>query len=94
MPFRPKLPFGMLGGKHFTLSDLRWCCCFQALAALRWAKCTVGRGAFAPRKHFRMTSHTHVVRRLALWSIVAAMLWFGRTSRAQELHGEALVKAS
>jgi len=40
-----------------------------------------------------MTSHTRVVRTLALWSSVAAMLWFAGTSRAQELHGEALVKA-
>jgi phosphohistidine phosphatase SixA len=40
-----------------------------------------------------MTSHTRVVRTLALWSMLAAMHWFGGTSQAQGLHGEALVKA-
>ena len=49
--------------------------------------------AFAPRKDIRMTSHTRAIRTLSLWSIVAAMLWFAGTGHAQDLHGEALVKA-
>ncbi len=40
-----------------------------------------------------MTSHTRAMCTLTLWSIVAAMLWFVGTARAQDLHGEALVKA-
>jgi phosphohistidine phosphatase SixA len=40
-----------------------------------------------------MTSHTRAMRTLALWSSAAAMLWLAGTAHAQDLHGEALVKA-
>lgn len=40
-----------------------------------------------------MTSHPRATRTLPLWSIVAAMLWFAGAAHAQDLHGEALVKA-
>src|SRR5499427_3466980 len=49
--------------------------------------------AFAQRKDFRMTSHTRAMRTLTLWSFAAAMMWFAGTALAQDLHGEALVKA-
>jgi hypothetical protein len=49
--------------------------------------------AFVHRKDFRMTSHTRAMRTLTLWSFAAAMTWFAGTARAQDLHGEALVKA-
>jgi hypothetical protein len=40
-----------------------------------------------------MTSHTRAMRTLTLWSFAAAMTWFAGTALAQDLHGEALVKA-
>jgi len=40
-----------------------------------------------------MTSHARAIRRLTLWSFAAAMTWFAGTALAQDLHGEALVKA-
>ena len=40
-----------------------------------------------------MTSHTRATRALTLWSIAAAVLWFAGTPLAQDVHGEALVKA-
>jgi len=40
-----------------------------------------------------MTSQTRAMRTLTLWSFAAAMMWFGGTALAQDLHGEALVKA-
>ena len=40
-----------------------------------------------------MTSHTRAIRTLTLWSFAAAMTWFAGTALAQDLHGEALVKA-
>jgi len=40
-----------------------------------------------------MTSHTRAMRTLTLWSFAAAMMWFAGTALAQDLHGEALVKA-
>ena len=40
-----------------------------------------------------MTSHTRAMRMLTLWSFAAAMTWFAGTALAQDLHGEALVKA-
>jgi len=38
-------------------------------------------------------SHIRAMSTLPLWSMVAAMLWFAGTAHAQELRGEALVKA-
>jgi len=49
-------------------------------------------GILAP-KDFRMTSHTRAMRTLTLWSFAAAMTWLAGTALAQDLHGEALVKA-
>jgi phosphohistidine phosphatase SixA len=49
--------------------------------------------AFAHRKELRMTSHTRGMHTLILWSSAAAMIWLAGTVHAQELHGEALVKA-
>ena len=40
-----------------------------------------------------MTSHTRAMRTIPPWSIVAAVLWFAGTAHAQDLRGEALVKA-
>jgi hypothetical protein len=40
-----------------------------------------------------MTSYTRATRSLPLCSIVAAMLWLAGTMHAQDLYGEALVKA-
>src|SRR5580692_8692142 len=40
-----------------------------------------------------MTSYTRAMRALALWSSAAAMIWLAGTAHAQDLHGEALVKA-
>jgi len=40
-----------------------------------------------------MTFHTRAMRTPPLRSIVATILWFAGTAHAQDLHGEALVKA-
>ena len=40
-----------------------------------------------------MTSHTRGMHSLMLWSSAAAMVWLAGTAPAQDLHGEALVKA-
>jgi hypothetical protein len=40
-----------------------------------------------------MTSHTRAMHTLTLWSFAAAMMWFAGTALAQDLYGEALIKA-
>jgi phosphohistidine phosphatase SixA len=40
-----------------------------------------------------MTSHTRAMHGLMLWSGAAVMIWLAGTAPAQDLHGEALVKA-
>ena len=71
---------------------------FTAHPADKVANCKGSEGlpawpAFVSRKDLRMTSHTRAMRTIPLWSMVAAVLWFAGTAHAQDLRGEALVKA-